>query len=299
MRSTLIAIVVGAATLVGCQPEVHQATAGQVDTRRVADLVARVGDVSIGAAEVEGLMQVEDLSAEAALQQLIDEELLAQEAARLGFTVEPEAERGIERVMVRAMLHDMEKEHTPELVSDEELREDYARFEDRFRIPERRRSWHILVKDSGEEAQALAGSILRELHRADDPRTVFERYAQGAAEGIELKVLAEDLPAVTDKASLQKPYRNAIFAAKTEGPLKDLVQTSYGWHAIVVAEILPAEQRSMAEVEDETRVRISQAKRAATLVQTVQSLKAEGLVNYDERGVQRLLSMERLPERAN
>ena len=299
MRSTLIAIVVGAATLAGCQPEVDQATAGQVDTRRVANLVARVGGVSIGAAEVEGLMQVEDLSAEAALQQLIDEELLAQEAARLGFTVEPEAERGIERMMVRAMLHDMEEEHTPELVSDEELRDDYARFEDRFRIPERRRSWHILVKDSGEEAQALAGSILQELHRADDPRTVFERYEQGAAEGTELKVLAEDLPAVTDKASLQKPYRNAIFAAKTEGPLKDLVQTSYGWHAIVVAEILPAEQRSMAEVEEETRVRISQAKRAATLVQTVQSLKAEGLVSYDERGVERLLSMERLPERAN
>ncbi len=299
MRSTLIAIVVGATTLAGCQPEVHQATAGQVDTRRVANLVARVGGVSIGAAEVEGLMQVEDLSAEAALQQLIDEELLAQEAARLGFSVEPEAERGIERMMVRAMLHDMEKEHTPELVSDEELREDYARFEDRFRVPERRRSWHILVKDSGEEAQAIAGSILRELHRADDPRTVFERYAQGAAEGTELEVLAEDLPAVTEKASLQKSYRNAIFAAKTEGPLKDLVQTSYGWHAIVVAEILPAEQRSMAEVEDETRVRISQAKRAATLVQTVQSLKAEGLVSYDERGVERLLSMERLPERAN
>ncbi len=202
-------------------------------------------------------------------------------------------------MMVRAMLHDMEKEHTPELVSDAELREDYARYEDRFRTPERRRSWHILVKDGGAEAQALAASILRELHRADDPRTVFERYAEGPPEGTELKVLAEDLPAVTDKASLQKPYRNAIFAAKTEGPLKDVVKTSYGWHAIVVAEILPAEQRSMAEVEDETRVRISQAKRAAALVRTVQSLKAEGLVSYDERGVERLLSMDGLPERAN
>lgn len=299
MRSTLIAIVVSAATLAGCQREVDQAAAGQSDTRRVANAVASVGGRSIGAAEVEALTQVEDLSAEAALQQLIDQELLSQEAARLGFTVEREGERAIERMMVRAMLHDMEKEHRPELVSDEELREDYALFEDRFRVPERRRSWHILVKDSGDEAQALAASILRELHRADDPRTVFERYAEGAPEGTELEVLAEDLPAVTDKASLKKPYRNALFAAKTEGPLKELVNTSFGWHAIVVAEILPAEQRSMAEVEDETRVRISQAKRAAALVRTVQALKAEGLASYDERGVERLLSMEGLPERTN
>lgn len=299
MGSTIVAIVLGAATLVGCERDIDVNPAGQAETRLVANVVARVGGRSIGAGEIEALMEAENASAEIALQQLIDEELLAQEAARLGLTTQWEGERAVERMMVRSMLHDMEKEHTPESVSDEELREDYALYEDKFRIPERRRSWHILVKDSGDEARALAASILRELREAEEPRTVFERYADGGPEGTELEVLAEDLPAITDKAFLQKSYKNAIFDAKTEGPLEDLIETTYGWHAIVVAEILPAEQRSLAEVEDDSRVRISQAKRSATLVRTVQALQAEGLVSYDDEGVERLLSMAGLPERAD
>ena len=292
-------IVLGAATLAGCERDVDQGPPGQPETHLVANVVARVGGRSIGAAEVETLMGSQEISAESALETLIDEELLAQEAARRGFTVQREGERTVERIMVRSMLHDMEKENTPESVSEEELREDYARYEGKFRIPERRRSWHILVKGSGNEAQSQAASILRELHQAKDPRTIFERYADGDPKGTELEVLAEDLPAITINAGLQKPYKDAIFAAKSEGPLKKLVETSYGWHAIVVTEILPAEQRSMAEVEDDARLRISQAKRATTLVRTVQGLKSEGLVEYDEEGVERLLSMAGLPQRAD
>ncbi len=197
------------------------------------------------------------------------------------------------------MLHDMERENTPESISAEELREHYALHEDKFRIPERRRTWHILVKDKGAEAEALAASILRELQRAKDPRTVFERYADGATEGVALEVLAEELPPVTEQAGLEKPYKDAIFSAETEGPLKKLVETSYGWHAIVVAEILPAERLTMAEVEEASRSRISQGKRAAMLVRTVQALTAEGLAQYDEEGVERLLSRTGLPQSAD
>lgn len=299
MRRIEIIIVLGAATLAGCERDVDEDLANRAETRLVANVVARVGSRSIGAAEVEALMESEEISAEAALEQLVDEELLAQEAARLGFTVEREGERTVERIMVRSMLHDMEKVNTPKSISEEELREDYARYVEKFRIPERRRSWHILVKGSGEEARSLAASILRELREAKDPRTIFEHYADSGSNGTDLEVLAEDLPAVTNTTGLQKAYKDAIFAAKSEGPLKKLVETSYGWHAIVVAEILAAEQRSMAEVEADARLRISQSKRATRLVRTVQRLKAEGLVEYDEEGVERLLAMAGLPERAD
>ena len=104
---------------------------------------------------------------------------------------------------------------------------------------------------------------------------------------------------MTKNAGLEKSYKDAIFAPKSEGPLKSLVETSYGWHAIVVDEILPAEQRSLADVEEASRIRISQGKRTALLVQTVQALKAEGLIRYDEQGVERLLSRIGLPERAD
>ena len=299
MRIIITIGMLGAVTLAGCERDADHQLARKGVSGDVARPIARVGSRSIGAAEVEALAGAEAIDPEAALQQLIDEALLAQEAERLGFTVEREGERKIERLMVRSMLHDMERENTPESISEEELREDYALYEDKFRIPERRRTWHILVKDKGDDAEALAASILRELQRAKDPHTVFERYADGAPEGVDLEVLAEELPPITKQAGLEKPYKDAIFSAESEGPLKKLVETSYGWHAIVIAEILPAERLSMAEVEEASRFRISQGKRAAMLVRTVQALTAEGLAQYDEKGVERLLSTTGLPQRAD
>ena len=185
-----------------------------------------------------------EVGAEAALEQLVDEALLAQEAERLGFTEDRGDERSIERLMVRTMLHDLEEKNTPESISEEEVREVYALHADKFRDPERRRSWHILVEDESEAAEALAESILREIREAEDPRSVFDRYADGEPEGLDFDVRAEDLPAITEKARIEKPYKDALFAAKSEGPLKNVVKTSYGWHAIVVAEILPEEVRT-------------------------------------------------------
>ncbi len=294
---TITVCMLAAVMLAGCDRDADHDLAGQAVSGDVARPVARVGSRSIGAAEVEDLARAEAISPESALERLIDQELLSQEAERLGFRLERDGERTIERMMVRAMLHDMEKENTPESISEEELREDYARHQDKFRIPERRQTWHILVKAKGDGAEALAASILRELQQARDPHSVFERYADGAPEGVEFEVLAEELPPVSKEVGLEKPYKDAIFSAKSEGPLKDVVETSYGWHAIVVAKILPAEQRSMAEVEEASRYRISQGRRTAMLVRTVQALEAEGLVQYNEEGVQRLLSRPGLPER--
>jgi hypothetical protein len=264
----------------------------------VADVVARVGGQPIGAAEVEARMQSEGLSADEALARLIDEELLVQEARRLGLVESPATERMAERLMVRTMLHELEKENTPESVTAQELRDDYALHADKFHIQERRRSWHILVKRSDEAGRARALSILREIQRADEPRIVFDRYAKAASDEAGFEIKAEDLPELTRQSSIEKPYKDALFGARAEGPLNDVVKTSYGWHAIVVSEILPEEIRTLADVEAESRERLSQRNRFAKVVEIVQGLESEGLVVYEEAAVGRLLSASHLPERA-
>jgi len=290
--------VLGAAAPVGCTRESDETRFARSDQSIVADVVARAGTVSIGASEVASRMALEGLDAETAVEQLIEEAALVQEAERSGFAENREDELGIERLMVRTMLHDLEKENTPESISDEEVREAYALNASEFQLPERRRSWHILVQSQSEAAEALAESILRELHRADDPRTVYDRYADGEPEDVSFKLKAEDLPAITKKARLKKSYKDAIFGAKSEGPLKNVVKTTYGWHAIVVTEIVPEEIRTFEEVETELRERLSQKRRLGAIVAIVQGLEAQGLVHYDDQGVQRLLSMPGLPERA-
>lgn len=299
MRIVIAIVILGAAPLAGCERDSAESPTEQRDTRIVADVVAHVGGRSIGAAEVEARMLAEGLSADAALQQLIDEELLVQEAERLGFTEDRASKRTIERSMVRAMLHDLEKENTPESISKEEVREDFALHADKFQVLERRRSWHILVREPSDEGGVLAESILREIHRADDPRIVYQRYAEGAPNGTGLDAEAEELPAITMNASIEKPYKDALFDAKSEGPLKKVVKTSYGWHVIVVTEILPGEPRTVEDVEGQIRERLSQKKRFEKLVEIVRGLEAQGLVRYDEPGVERMLSAGGLPERAD
>jgi hypothetical protein len=298
VRIVIIIAVLGIAALAGCQRDFGAPQAERQHDPIADDIVARVGGRSIGALEVEERMAVGEVGAEAALDRIIDEALLLQEAERLGFTEDREDERIFERLMVRTMLYDLEQENMPESISEEEIQKTYALHTDSFRAPERRRSWHILVEEQSEAAEALADSILRELGQARNPKTVYERYADGGPESLTLDVRVEDLPAVSKMAKLEKSYKDAIFAAESEGPLKKVVETSYGWHAIVVAEILPETVRTIDEVEDEIRRQLSQAKRFAKIAAIVQSLEARGLVHYDQQGVDRMLSMSGLPERA-
>jgi parvulin-like peptidyl-prolyl isomerase len=290
--------VLGATALASCNRDSEEAQIARPDQAVVADVVARVGALSIGASEVAGRMASEGFDAEAAIGQLIEEAALVQEAERSGLTENRDDELRIERLMVRMMLHDLEKENTPESLSDEEVREAYALNASEFQVPERRRSWHILVESQSEAAEALAESILGELQGADDPRTVYDRYADGGPENLRLQLKAEDLPAITKNASLKESYKDAVFGAKSEGPLKNVVKTSYGWHAIVVTEILPEETRTLEDAETEIRERVSQTRRLGAIVAIVQGLEAQGLVHYDAQGVQRLLSMPGLPKRA-
>jgi len=303
MRTVIVitlvgAVALGAAALGGCQSESDEVQPQRPDESAVTDLVARLGNRSIGASEVQNRMVAEGVDAKAALEQLIDEALLVQEAERIGFTENREDQRSLERLMVRTMLRDLEKENTPEAISEEEVRATYALHADKFEDPERRRSWQILVEDQSEGAEALAKSILAELHRADDPRAVYERYANGGPDSSGLEVKAEDLPAISEKASIKKPYKKALFAANAEGPLDEVVKTSYGWHAIVLAEILPGQARTLDDAENEIRTLLSEQKRIGKLITIVQGLEAQGLVHYEERGVERLLTVPALPERA-
>lgn len=294
----ILLAVLGVTAPCGCNRDADKSQLTRRDDPVADDVVARVGDRSIGASEVKSRMAADGLRAEAALEQLIAETALLQEAERSGFTEDRDDERGIERLMVRTMLHDLEGESTPESLSEEDVRGAYAKNASELEVPERRGSWHILVESQSEAAEALAESILRELKEADDPKAIYDRYADGGPEGLTLDVLAEELQPITTKSPLKRSYKNAVFGAKSTGPVENVVKTSYGWHAIVVTEIIPAEARTFDEAEEELREWLSQSRRLVTVVAIVQNLEAQGLVQYDAKGVEKLLAMPGLPKRS-
>lgn len=298
MRAHALTLVALALCSFGCGRPQASEPRPRREAEDVTLVVANVGGRPIGAADVAARMADRGIDARTALEELIDEEILLREAHARGLTLSPEAQQQLERTMVRAMLRDFERELTPESLSDEAVRADFEANKDKLQIPERRDSWHILVRGSDEAARARARSILEQVRTADAPRAVYDRYAarETLEGGIEIK--AEDLPPISKRADIENAYKNALFDAKSEGPINQVVETSYGLHVIVLTEIMPAERQTLDEVEQEIRDRLSRTKRFEKLVFTVRSLEAEGLVEYDDENVRRLLSASTLPKRA-
>lgn len=259
--------------------------------------MARVGDEVIGVSDVADRMRTTGIGAADALDELIDEALLVDEATKRGLTESAADRRAVERVMVRRMLRDFEADLTPADVPDEDVRADFEQYRDRFQVLERRESWHVLVRDTSEAAKAMSESILREVRAADDPRKVYDRYASGEVETA-IEVIAEDLPAITREAGFEEPYKEALFAAQSTGVLQNPVETKYGWHVIVLTEIVPGEVRELEDVEDDIRERLSQKMRFRKVAATVAELEDQGLVEYDDEGIDRLLSTSGVPKRA-
>jgi len=125
-RIVLLVALLSVALLVGCERASKKIRSEQPETPLVTDVVARVGRISIGTSEVVARMAEDELSADAALERLIDEALLVQEAERIGFTADRASERVVERLMVRAMLHDLETDNTPQSIPEAEVRAAYA-----------------------------------------------------------------------------------------------------------------------------------------------------------------------------
>ena len=261
----------------------------------VSSPVATVGTEIISAWQLESLMAQQGLSAVLALEQLVNEAVLFQAARQAGIEETPQDRREIERLMVRAMLSDFEHELSPQSITEEEVRKAFEEHRDKMRVLEKRGSMHVLVRDHGPEAKKLAEQVLREFRRGD-PKAVLARYTeQEASAQKELQVIAEELPALSIKAGIDEAYKNALFEAAGTGPLPSPVETAYGWHAIVLTEIVPGSEPTLRESEEQLREWLAQSKRQQHLVRLVGSLE-ETLLQRNEPVVRKLTQAERLPD---
>ena len=256
--------------------------------------VATVGVEVITAREVMSLMAEENLGAERAVEQLVDEAVLFQAARKAGIRETAQDRREIERLMVRALLRDYEREISPERMSAKDVRAAFEEYRDKLAVPEKRASVHVLVRDQSAKARDLAERALREFRR-EDAEVVLARYAEGKVEHPpEIQVVAEELPAFSMNAGMDESYKKALFEADAPGPLREPVQTAYGWHAIVLTEIVPGTEASLESSEMELRQWLAQRKRQENLVRVVQPLQK--LVEWNESVVRKLTEAERLPE---
>ncbi len=243
-------------------------------------IVARVGDLGLTAKTIGRVAAAQRLSTEDALA-IVSEDARFAALARREAPVE--SIRSVERtVLARLVLERLQAdERAKGAPTDAEVSEQVARRWWEFDRPAAAKTVHavIRVKKDGERAKArsLASRLRDTLRGIADPDDFIAAARAFDSEGLEL--VAQELPAtavdgtvVPSKApapgarpgKLVEPYARAANALTTPGELSPVVETSFGYHVILLLERTPAhsiplEQTRSAVTQDVIELRAKQA----------------------------------------
>ena len=277
-----------------------EGAAGSSGAEMVDDAVAVVDGRSIALSELRELLRRSELSAREALDRLVSERLLMREARRRGFAEDPEVQLVAKRAAVQALLT---AEADKLGVEEQELREAYEAAHNRFHVPEKRETIHLLAKIPADAApelsragQALVREAIDALSAAElgegEVEPILRRFRERNHE--RFPVTVEKLPAFARIGRLVKEYEDAMFEPSKPGVVLRPVRTSYGWHAIYVSAIHPEQHWSFGEVSDRLRAEILLEKRTEWVESFIDRLRKDADIRFDESAVEWLLQV-RLP----
>ncbi|OOE68838.1 peptidylprolyl isomerase [Salinivibrio sp. IB868] len=142
-------------------------------------------------------------------------------------------------------------------ISDEAIATYYQENQSQYGSQERRKVSHILIEGTGDEAKAKAQQAL-------------ERLSQGAAFAALAKEMSDDTFSAEQGGSLDwiepdvmdPAFEKAAYALSEKGDVSGLVQSDFGYHIIRLDDIDPADVTPLAEVKDDIRTELQQARAA-------------------------------------
>jgi peptidyl-prolyl cis-trans isomerase C len=226
------------------------------------------------------------------LENMVRNELLAQEAERQGLDKSPQ----VREQMKRAMIQELIKKQLDEKLSgadipDAELKSFYDSHVDDFVKPERARVYHITLaakapKEKAEakkKAQALLKEIAERTKKGD--LNAFQTLAMkeskdplSAPMGGDLRFLSRDELA----KSYSPELANAAFALKNPGDLSEPVETPAGIDIVKLQVKTVALNRTFDESKESIRGRIARERRSKEYDDFVKKLRENANVSIDE-----------------
>jgi peptidyl-prolyl cis-trans isomerase C len=136
-------------------------------------------------------------------------------------------------------------------VTEEDLKNYWAKNEKNFSTPAQVRARHILIKvapNAAEEEKKKAKEKATELLKKVKEGADFAKLAGEASEDAASKQKGGDLGYFA-KGKMVKPFDAAVFSVKP-GQLSDIVETQFGFHIIKVEDYREAKARSFDEVKE-------------------------------------------------
>jgi peptidyl-prolyl cis-trans isomerase C len=226
------------------------------------------------------------------LENLVRNELLAQEAVRQGYDKSPAVRDQMKRAMIQELIkHQLDAKLSGTDIADEELKKFYEAHLDDFVKPERARVFHILLpaKDAKERAEARkkAAALLKDIDAREKKGEVnaFQSAAMkeskdalSAPMGGDLRFLSRD--------ELAKAYNpelaNAAFELKNPGD-KSAVDTPAGVELVKLQVKTVAVNRTFEESKEPIRQRMARERRSRDYDEWVKGLRERTKVAiYDQ-----------------
>jgi len=277
---------------------------GGLTAEQAALVVAKVGErvITLGdyAATLERMDQFDRLRYQSPerrrelLDEIIDVELLAQDAKRRKLDQSPETQQAIRQVLRDALLAEARRGlPAPADLSQDEVRAYFQTHRDDFREPERRRVAHIVVKDK-ETATKVLGLAKKASVR--DWGNLFQKYSLDApkkgapAPPLEM---AGDLGIVGppgdtrgDNPRVPPGVRAAAYELGAVGDVAGhVVADEGGFHVVRLVGKTDAHERTLADADRSIRVALLQAKIAEREKALEVELRKQFPVTIDEQAL--------------
>jgi len=267
-------------------------------------VLARVGttDITLGdyVAALEHMDQFDRLRYQSPerrkelLDEMINVELLAQEATAKGYDKDPLAQQELRSILRDAMLAEARKNvPAPTDVPEGEVRAYFEAHRADYKDPERRRVQVIITKD-----QASAKEVLAQAQKAKDDGVAYgelvrQRSIDPHARDNVPKDLAGDLGIVSppgdprgENPRVPEPVRVAAFAIADVGGVNDApVEAGGRWYVVRLTQKLAPHERTYEEAERTIRVKLAQDKLRAKEDEIVADLRKTVKVEVDEAAV--------------
>ncbi|OOE59894.1 peptidylprolyl isomerase [Salinivibrio sp. ML323] len=142
-------------------------------------------------------------------------------------------------------------------ISDEAIATYYQENQSQYGSQERRKVSHILIEGTGDEAKAKAEQALERLNQGDAFSALAKEMSDDTFSAEQGGSLDWIEPGVMDPA-----FEKAAYALSEKGDTSGLVQSDFGYHIIRLDDIDPADVTPLAEVKDDIRSELQQARAA-------------------------------------
>ena len=307
MNKPLPAFIAGAAAALAVVFTVRVVTRDR-GARKTGPVVARVGGESITADEIKQRLSETSPFLRARyttlerkkefLDNLIKNELLAQEAQRLGLDKTPQVREQAKRAMIQELIHkQLDEKLTGADIAEPELRKYYEAHLDDSVKPERARVFHIFfpARDAKEKAEAKrkAQALLKDIEQREKKgeSNAFQVAAQKVSGDPQTAPLGGDLR-FQSHDELAKAYSpelaNAAFALTVPGERSGPVETPSGIELLKLQVKTVALTRSFEESKEAIRGRMARERRSRDYDDWIKRLRDAAHVSIDDAALDRV-----------